>query len=142
MSESTRPPHKSRDERGSEAAREEIVEAERLAAQVAALEASRLEEEAAVAEILRRRQEAAAAEILRSAQQSGETGVAWPPDPVAQIVRQQLEGIGDKLSSSQRTVLADLLRLHLSLRGPQDLLESTGNFNRPVFPSPPRYRGQ
>jgi hypothetical protein len=35
-------------------------------------------------------------------------------------------------------VLADLIRLHFSRRGPQRLLETASNFSRPVPPVSPR----
>ena len=42
------------------------------------------------------------------------------------------------LNHHQRAILRQLTRLHLSLGGPQDMLETAGDFNRLPFPSPYR----
>jgi hypothetical protein len=42
--------------------------------------------------------------------------------------------VGTRLNREQRELLRQLTRLHLSLRGPQSLLEVAGHFNRPPFP--------
>jgi hypothetical protein len=56
---------------------------------------------------------------------------------------------GTRLSSDQRRVAGELLRLYHSLCGgqpgqpwPQALLDSSGKFNRAVFPAPPSRRGK
>jgi hypothetical protein len=65
-------------------------------------------------------------------------GGAVPPDgpfdPTSVIVQ------NSQLTPRQRQVLADLVRLQRSLRGPQVLFDATGNFSRPVFPVSPRRR--
>jgi hypothetical protein len=45
-------------------------------------------------------------------------------------------GFRGRLTRHERDVLHDLLRLHRSLRGPQALLETAGNFTRPFPPRP------
>jgi hypothetical protein len=55
-------------------------------------------------------------------------------DPVSEIIENEIRALGDRLSPRQRVVLADLIRLHFSRRGPQHLLETAGNFSRPVYP--------
>ena len=42
------------------------------------------------------------------------------------------------LNEHQKAILRELTRLHLSLGGPQDMLETAGDFNRLPFPSPYR----
>jgi len=44
------------------------------------------------------------------------------------------------LNRHQRVLLAELTRLHHSLRGPQSLLEAAGHFNRPFPPRRDFYR--
>jgi len=44
----------------------------------------------------------------------------------------------DALNEHQKAILRELTRLHLSLGGPQDMLETAGDFNRLPFPSPYR----
>jgi septal ring factor EnvC (AmiA/AmiB activator) len=51
-----------------------------------------------------------------------------------EIIENEIRALGDRLSPRQRVVLADLIRLHFSRRGPQHLLETAGNFSRPVYP--------
>ncbi|HTV90970.1 MAG TPA: hypothetical protein VME41_18305 [Stellaceae bacterium] len=63
------------------------------------------------------------------------------PDPVTQAINAEIAAFSPPLSPQAQDVLADLLRLHYSLNGPQRALETSGNFNRPVFPAPPRYIG-
>jgi len=41
------------------------------------------------------------------------------------------------LNEHQKAILRELTRLHLSLGGPQDMLETAGDFNRLPFPPPP-----
>jgi hypothetical protein len=128
MSESKRPNQASRDEKSVRAARDEIVGARE--------EIAEAREEIAEA---REGLDEACDLALAVAAAGLAAGPSTPPregglDPVSQIIQNELNALGDKLSPFQQGVLADLLRLHLSLRGPQHLLETTGNFNRPVFP--------
>lgn len=64
------------------------------------------------------------------------------PDPVTQVINAEIAAFGNTLSPQAKDVLANLLRLHFSLHGPQRSLETSGHFNRPVFPAPPRYLGR
>jgi hypothetical protein len=100
------------------AAREEIAEVREEIAEV------REEIEGAVDSVL------AVAAASFQAVPASETGAR----AIAQIIQNELSALGDKLSPYQQTVLSNLLRLHFSLRGPERLLESSGNFNRPVYP--------
>jgi hypothetical protein len=73
----------------------------------------------------------AAAEAAAAEQESASEGKR---DPVSEIIEKEIHALGKDLSPRQRVVLADLTRLHFSRRGPQDLLETAGNFSRPVYP--------
>jgi hypothetical protein len=55
-------------------------------------------------------------------------------DPGSEIIENEIRALGDRLSPRQRVVLADLIRLHFSRRGPQRLFETASNFSRPVPP--------
>lgn len=46
----------------------------------------------------------------------------------------------NKLTHPQLVILHQLTTLHSSLTGPQTMLETAGNFNRPPFPSSDRSR--
>ena len=148
MTEPKRPHQGSRDEKAAAAvqaelaetreelaeAREEIAEArEEIAGARAGIEVAREGIEEAVD----------TAFILSAAT---EKPPILPPDQVGgasaltQIIEAEIAALGDNLSPYQQGVLADLLGLHFSLRGPQRLLESSGNFNRPVFPIQQRRR--
>lgn len=141
MSEPRGPRHPSPEERIVEAAREEIAEAREEFAEVA---------REAIEEVI----EVAAAAVAGSVPAAdggiavSGAGGALPlsgygaTDPISQIVQREVNALAGRLSPYQLAVLADLIRLHLSLRGPQRLLDNTGNFNRPIFPSPPQTIGQ
>jgi hypothetical protein len=51
---------------------------------------------------------------------------------------EKVEAFRGVVPKHQFDVLHDLVRLQQSLRGPQTLLETAGNFNRPPFPAPLR----
>ena len=55
-------------------------------------------------------------------------------DPICEIIENEIRALGDRLSPRQQVVLADLIRLHFSRRGPQRLFESASSFSRPVPP--------
>lgn len=145
MSEPRGPRHPSPEERIVEAAREEIAEAREEFAEVA---------REAIDEARELVLEVAAAAVAGSASAAdggiavSGAGGALPlsgygaTDPISQIVQREVNALAGRLSPYQLAVLADLIRLHLSLRGPQRLLDNTGNFNRPIFPSPPQTIGQ
>ncbi|HUC09279.1 MAG TPA: hypothetical protein VL985_02500 [Stellaceae bacterium] len=166
MSEPKGPHHPSHEERMVEAAREDITKAAREEIAEAREEFAEVAREA-IDEVV----EAAAAAVgLASSPGDGGfaaagtggtppppgngglaatgAGGALPPssggttDPISQIVAREVSALTGTLNAYQLTVLADLLRLHLSLRGPQRLLDNTGNFNRPVFPSAPQTIGR
>lgn len=52
------------------------------------------------------------------------------------IVEDEFDALIGILNKHQLAVLRELTRLYRSLRGPQDLLEATANFNRPPYPRP------
>ncbi len=130
MSEPRGPRHPSPEERLVEAAREEIAEAREEFAEVAREAIDEARE--LVLEV--------AAAAVDGAPPSGYGAT----DPISQEVQREVSALAaaGTLNSYQLAVLADLLRLHLSLRGPQRLLDNTGNFNRPIFPSPPQTIGR
>jgi len=113
MNEPRGPHQPSQDERAAEAAREAAIEAAREELVEGVIETAR-----AIAEEL-----------------SAQEGAI---DPVAQIIAREVQPLADRLNPHQQEVLAALLRLHFSLKGPQTQLETTGHFNRPTFPAPPR----
>ncbi len=88
-----------------------------------------------------------AVEIVREVIQAGDlapgTGMAAPAQPAPPSWASQIPGIVASqvnqlasLGAQQQGVLANLLRLHLSLQGPQVQLELGSNFSRPLYPSP------
>jgi hypothetical protein len=88
-----------------------------------------------------------AVEIVREVIEAGDlapgTGIGVPTQPVPPSWASQIPGIVASqvnqlasLGAQQQGVLADLLRLHFSLQGPQVQLESGSNFSRPLYPSP------
>ncbi len=64
-------------------------------------------------------------------------------DPVTQAINAEIVSFNPPLSPQAKDALANLLRLHYSLSGPQRPLETSGGFSRPVFPAtPPRTVGR
>ena len=149
MSEPRGPRHPSHEERMVEAAREDITKAAREEIAEAREEFAEVAKEAIdeVVEVAIAAVGAAPPPFDGGLAGAG-AGGALPPsgdgrtDPISQIVEREINALTGRLSAYQLAVLADLLRLHLSLRGPQRLLDNTGNFNRPVFPSPPQNIGR
>ena len=131
MSESRRQHEGSGEERGAEAVRAELTETrQELAAareQIAEAREGIAEAREGIEEVVDSALAFAASRQLAS---GGETG----PAAIDEIIENELAALGDRLSPYQQTIMADLLRLHFSLRGPQHLLESSGNFNRPIYP--------
>ena len=115
MAQTRLPPHSSREEDGVRLSPDEAAAAE-LAVEIVreVIEAGEL-----------------AAEMEASAQAAGPSWASLIPG----IVASQVNGLA-VLGTQQQGVLADLLRLHLSLAGPQSRLESGSNFSRPLYPQP------
>lgn len=97
----------------------------------------------AAGEVLR--EEAAMARDVAEDLAAAATALGAPedlPDPVTQAIDAEIAAVGSNLSPQAKDVLANLLRLHFSLAGPQRALE-TGVYGRPGFPvRPPRIVGR